>query len=191
MKSIIDNCKNEIIIKNSKFITLLFKLNNEKDVNTHLKNIKNEYKKADHYCYAYILNNIKKYSDDKEPNKTAGLPILNTLELNNYNLILCVVVRYFGGIKLGSNGLIRAYRKSVAECLKKAKTCNLKKGFLIQITFDFEIHDTIMKIIEKENIINKNYIDIIKYSIITDKKIINQLKSLCEVKIIKEAFIIK
>ena len=92
MKTIKDNIKNELVIKNSKFITLLLKIDssNIKDI---LEEIKKEYPKATHYCYAYIYNEIKHSSDDNEPTGTAGLPMLNVLEHENLNKILCIVIR--------------------------------------------------------------------------------------------------
>ena len=105
MKTIKNNLSNEIIIKNSRFICLLIKINNI-DISDILNNIKLSYPKATHYCYGFIYNNYKKSSDDGEPTGTAGNSILFVLEKNNLNNILCVVIRYFGGIKLGAGGLI-------------------------------------------------------------------------------------
>ena len=88
----------ELEIKKSKFITKLFRVNNIDEVNTILNNVKKEYSDATHCCYAYIVDNIKKSSDDGEPGGTAGIPILQVLEIQNLNYVLCVVIRYFGGI---------------------------------------------------------------------------------------------
>lgn len=110
--------KNEIIIKNSKFITLTYHINEIENVKIILDNIKKEYKKATHYCYAYKVNNLEKAYDDGEPKGTAGLPILNVLNKNGLNNVLCIVIRYFGGTKLGHGGLIRAYTKSASESVK-------------------------------------------------------------------------
>ena len=93
MNTIKYNIINKLIINKSIFITLLIRVNNEDDVEQALSNIKNEYNDATHYCYGYIVNNIKRCSDDGEPGGTAGLPILNTLEAHNLDLVLCVVVR--------------------------------------------------------------------------------------------------
>ena len=130
MKTIKDNIKNELVIKNSKFITLLLKIDSS-NIKNILEEIKKEYPKATHYCYAYIYNEIKHSSDDNEPTGTAGLPMLNVLEHENLNKILCIVIRYFGGIKLGAGGLIRAYTKSVTEVLKEANFLDLEKGYKI------------------------------------------------------------
>ena len=96
-------------------------VDNIEDINNILNNIKNEYKDATHYCYAYIIDNTKRFNDDGEPGGTAGMPILNVIEQNNLNHVLIVVVRYFGGIKLGAGGLVRAYSKISYECIKQDK----------------------------------------------------------------------
>ncbi len=110
---------NEIEIKKSKFITFLYKINDENEVKNILENIKKEHKKARHFVYVYKINNTAKIEEDKEPKGTAGIPIFNVIEKNNLNDILIIVVRYFGGIKLGAGGLFRAYSKSASEIIKK------------------------------------------------------------------------
>lgn len=138
MYTISNNSKYELIIKNSKFITLLYKINNEDIVKKILNNVKEIYPDATHYCYAYIIDNQKKSSDDGEPSKTAGLPILKVLENNQLNHILAIVVRYFGGIKLGANGLIRAYSKCTSNALKENTIKELIQGYNINITFSYQ-----------------------------------------------------
>ncbi|MGN1357728.1 MAG: IMPACT family protein [Bacilli bacterium] len=138
MYTISNNSKYELIIKNSKFITLLYKINNEDIVKDILANVKEMYPDATHYCYAYIIDNQKKSSDDGEPSKTAGLPILKVLENNQLNYILAIVVRYFGGIKLGANGLIRAYSKCTSNALKENTIKELIQGYNINIAFSYQ-----------------------------------------------------
>ena len=77
------NIENTITIEKSKFITSLFYIENEQDITKYMNLVKEKYKNATHYCYAYIIGNIKRFSDDKEPSNTAGMPILNCLEKNN------------------------------------------------------------------------------------------------------------
>lgn len=105
-------------IKKSKFIGLYYKVHSVEEVNTLLTCLKKEHKKARHLPYAYKIDNQIKKSDDKEPSGTAGMPILNVIEKNNLNHVLIVVVRYFGGIKLGSGGLIRAYSKAARATIE-------------------------------------------------------------------------
>lgn len=166
MKTIKENIKNEIIIKNSKFITLLIKITNEKEIKEKLKQVKEDYPKATHYCYTYkIGENIKKAYDDGEPSGTAGLPMLNILDKENITNVLAITIRYFGGIKLGAGGLVRAYSNSVKEALNKVSTNELINGYLVTITFPYNKEDEITKKIEKENIIEKTYLEKITYKV--------------------------
>ena len=112
------NIENEIIIKKSKFITKLYYIDDENEVKDIINSLKKEYKKSTHICYAYIVNRKEKAVDDGEPSHTAGKPILNVLQKKNVTNILCVVIRYFGGIKLGAGGLVRAYTKSASDAFK-------------------------------------------------------------------------
>lgn len=113
----------EIIVDNSKFIGIVkldFKVEDIKEIISYLKK---EYKKSRHVCYAYKTKidgiEYKKYDDDGEPRGTAGVPILSTIENVEYSDILVIVVRYFGGKKLGASKLLRTYRKSANEAIKK------------------------------------------------------------------------
>ncbi|HHW69354.1 MAG TPA: YigZ family protein [Tenericutes bacterium] len=179
MKTIKENTTNDIIIKNSRFITKLVKVNNIDDIDKALNDLKEEYRGATHYCYAYIIGNIKRFNDDGEPGGTAGMPILNVLEKNNLNNILCVVIRYFGGIKLGAGGLVRAYTKSVTEALKTCETNKLVKAMKIDIEFTHDkikLVDTIVNAVEIEN---KVFDLKVKYSIVIENnKIDNILNNL-------------
>lgn len=105
-------------IKKSKFIGLYYYVEAVEEVEKILEGLKKEHKKARHIPYAYKINNQIKKSDDKEPSGTAGLPILNIIEKNNLNNVLLVVIRYYGGIKLGAGGLIRAYSNAAKETIK-------------------------------------------------------------------------
>ena len=111
--------ENEIVIKKSKFITKLYNIDEVDEVENIINELKKEYKKATHFCFAYSINGQEKAFDDGEPSHTAGLPILNVIHMKNLNNILIVVVRYFGGVKLGAGPLTRAYSKSASEIIKK------------------------------------------------------------------------
>ena len=109
----------EITIKKSRFIAYLYDIQNKEEIPFILESIKKEHKGAKHYPYAYILNNTAGKSDDHEPSGTAGLPIYNVLERNKQVNRLIVVIRYYGGIKLGTGGLLRAYSTVASNTLKK------------------------------------------------------------------------
>ena len=180
MNTIIEEKQATTIINKSKFICCLFKINDIDEVEINLNKVKEEYKDATHYCYAYIVDSKKRCSDDKEPSGTAGLPILNVLEKNEMNHILVVVVRYFGGVKLGAGGLVRAYTNSVTNCLEE----NIKEatsGIRLKIMFNYEKVKIIDSLID--NIIDKSFDEIICYEILISKdnyeEIKDKLDSLC------------
>lgn len=177
MYTIKNNSINEIIIKNSKFITLLYKVYSQEDIKNYLKEVKYLYPNATHYCYAYILNNEKKSSDDGEPSGTAGTPILNILESNNLNYVLSIVVRYFGGIKLGSSGLIRAYSRSIKEALKENTLTELIEGINVNITFSWSNIKQIDYLLKDQLINKKEYLDNITYNISIPINILDTLKN--------------
>lgn len=165
MQTIKNNTHNEIIIKNSRFICYLYKIKNIEDINTILNNLKKEHINANHHCYAYIIDNIKKSSDDGEPGGTAGIPILKVLENNNLNNILAIVVRYFGGIKLGAGGLVRAYTKSITNTISNDNIVNLIKGYNLEIEFNYNQVKEIDYLLKDININNKIFDTNIKYNI--------------------------
>ena len=99
-------------IKKSKFIAYYYELDTPEDIKIIIDELKKEHKKAKHIVYAYKFGNTAGKTDDKEPSGTAGLPLYNLLEVNNLNNKMIVVVRYFGGIKLGAGPLMRAYKNA-------------------------------------------------------------------------------
>ena len=105
-------------IKKSKFYGYLYELDSLDEVDVILDTIKKENKKARHFPYAYKFNNTAKKTDDKEPSGTCGTPLLNVLERNNLNKHIIIVVRYFGGIKLGAGPLLRSYSKAANDVIK-------------------------------------------------------------------------
>lgn len=165
MYTISNNSIKEISIKNSKFITLLYKVYSLEEIKNLINNTKDLYPNATHYCYGYILNNTKKSFDDGEPSGTAGTPILNILEANNLNYTLAIVVRYFGGIKLGASGLIRAYSRSIKDSLKENPLKELIPGINITITFTWPNQKKIDYLLKEYKINTKEYLDNITYNI--------------------------
>lgn len=138
LKSIKEETKNEIIINKSRFISIVCNVNNEEEIKNKINNYKTKYNGATHYCFAYTLPNKQKCEDDGEPKGTAGLPILNVLKKSELENTLCIVIRYFGGIKLGAGGLIRAYSNATKEAINKSDIITLTKGYKIKITFPYE-----------------------------------------------------
>lgn len=189
MNSIESNINNEYIINKSKFITFLYKVNNIDEVNNYLNNIKKKYKDATHYCYSYIIDNVKRFNDDGEPGGTAGMPILNVLENNDLNYILCIVVRYFGGIKLGAGGLVRAYTNSVTSTLSQANIVELQKGYKVKITFNYDLVKSIDNLVKETDVLNKEFNELITYELLVDDELLIKLKNICELEIIENLYI--
>lgn len=168
----------EEIVKKSKFISFLYFVKSIDEVNNYLNDLKAKYKDANHICYAYIVDNNVKYNDDKEPSKTAGFPILNVLKNNDLNYVLAVVVRYFGGIKLGSGNLLRTYLNVTNENLKKTgiKEYKLKKEYII--TCNYDNVNYVNNVLKDEDIINKTFDNFITYEILIDNENIIKIKDL-------------
>lgn len=189
MKSIQKEITSEIIINKSRFITILTNINDIDKVKEKLEEIKKQYKDATHYCYAYIINNHEKCSDNGEPSGTAGMPILNVLKQNDLTNILCVVIRYFGGIKLGAGGLIRAYSTSASVALNKATITNIVNGYNITIEFSYNNLKQIDYLLKNIDI-KKDYQTNITYNFnITETKfnqIENELTKLSKIKLKKQ-----
>ena len=170
MHSIKNSLENTIIIKKSKFITKLYKINNLDEINNILNETKKQYKDSTHICYAYIFNGQEKCSDDGEPNGTAGLPILNILKKNNLTNVLAIVIRYFGGIKLGAGGLVRAYSNSVNDTLKLTQIIELEEAYLVELEFNYSQVKLVDYILIDKTIINKKYDNNIIYSFYLKKE---------------------
>ena len=178
MYSIKNNIENTIIIKKSKFISKLYRINNIEEINNILEQLKKEYNDSTHICYAYIIDGKEKCNDNGEPSGTAGMPILNVLKKNNLDHILAVVIRYFGGIKLGAGGLTRAYSNSVIESLNNSTIIELVKGYYIQIEFDFSQKKTVDYILNNISIKEITFDTNIIYKLyLSNQDIINELKN--------------
>ena len=111
---------NEIVIEKSRFICYMKKAESEQEYRGYLAAVRKKHHDASHVCSAFICGNIRRSSDDGEPSGTAGAPILSVLDKAGLDRTCALVVRYFGGVKLGAGGLIRAYSRAVGDCLKQA-----------------------------------------------------------------------
>ncbi len=197
MKSILGSSTSKIEVKKSEFIVSLKNINTVNQAKEFIEEINLKYADARHNCYAYIVNGMEKCSDDGEPSGTAGLPILNVLQHNDMDNIVCVVTRYFGGIKLGAGGLVRAYSKSVSNALLNSEIISLVKGYVISIEFDYTDNKLIDYNLKEYKILNKEYLNKIKYQLHIKqseydklKEILNKINHLIEINILKELDII-
>lgn len=111
--------KEELIVKKSRFVSILYEINNEEEVKEILDNLKKEHSKAKHFPYAYVINGTARKSDDKEPHNTAGMQIYNTLNYAGLDHHLLVVIRYFGGTLLGAGNLLRTYLAAAKKVVDK------------------------------------------------------------------------
>lgn len=142
MQSIKKTVKKTIVINKSTFINYLIHVRCVDDVLIALDSVKKQHPDASHYCTAYLIGNhqeIQKANDDGEPSKTAGYPMLDVLKKHHLTDVLSVTVRYFGGIKLGAGGLVRAYTKSVAENILTATFSTLTTYCIIEATVSFDM----------------------------------------------------
>lgn len=158
MQTIKEKVIKEFIINKSKFITKMYPVFTKEEIDNILEQLKIDYKDATHICYAYILeDNIKRANDDGEPSGTAGMPILNVLEQKKLNYILAVVIRYFGGIKLGAGGLVRAYSNCVAQALDEKDFTDLVPGIILELIYEYGNAKTIDNILENSIILDKSF----------------------------------
>ncbi len=155
----------EIVEKKSKFIANIVKIETQKEAEEKIKEIKKKYYDAKHNCIAYrvyeLENLIEKSSDDGEPSGTAGGPMLNILRNQELGNILVVVTRYFGGILLGTGGLVRAYSEATLAALKKAEKVKRVLGIEIQVNLKYSQFDNLKYYCQKRkiNISNTNYLE--------------------------------
>lgn len=172
--------------KGSKFLSFLHQINTEEEAKEILKKYKKEYFDARHHCYALILNNdssLQKYSDDGEPAHTAGTPILNKLKSYELTNVICVVVRFFGGTKLGVPGLIEAYKESTEDAIKNTEIISKEITCKISISTDYESINDLMRLcklyeieIENQKYENDKIITELNYALKNKNSILNSIE---------------
>lgn len=174
----------EIVEKKSKFIANIFYVESIEDVENKLKEIRKKYYDAKHNCFAFRLDkdNISRFSDDGEPSGTAGSPMLNILEGRNLSNVLVVVTRYFGGILLGTGGLVRAYSDATIKAIENANIVSKVFGNVVNIEVEYKDLDNFKYYLKNENINIEDisYVEKIIIKIeLTDEELkkINQLKN--------------
>ncbi len=140
--TIADRCETSFIEKRSEFLGYLAPVTTNDEAVAFINEIKSSHRKAKHHVYAYILrdSNITRYSDDGEPQGTAGIPVLDVLQKQNLTDLCCVVVRYFGGILLGGGGLVRAYSHSAALTCEAAKIQHMCESCPVTLIMDYTLY---------------------------------------------------
>ncbi len=147
----------EQVIKKSRFITHITRATNKAEAKLYIQSIKQQYPDARHHCWAYIAGHPTAttdigFSDDGEPSGTAGKPILNVLQHRAIGEIVLVVVRYFGGIKLGAGGLVRAYSSSASLAMDKLETEILVPSKTFTISFNYNHENNIKHLLETSGV---------------------------------------
>ena len=157
---------NTIEIERSRFICYLNRCFNEQQCRDYIAHIRKLHPDATHHCTAFICDgkNIQRTNDDGEPSKTAGKPMIEVLLKNDMVDICAVVVRYFGGIKLGAGGLIRAYGKSVSEALAVACLVESQMMDIYSLDFDYSYIDKIEYLLKDIEILSKDYQESVTYT---------------------------
>ncbi|MCR8967689.1 YigZ family protein [Streptococcus zalophi] len=154
-KTIAKNGENEQEIKKSRFICQMKRVSSEEEGKAFIADIKKKHYKATHSCSAMIIGEnglIKRSSDDGEPSGTAGVPMLTVLEKQQLTNVVAVVTRYFGGIKLGAGGLIRAYAGSVSEAINTLGKVEVKQLEGVKIQLSYTQYQTLSQFLEAENL---------------------------------------
>lgn len=169
MKTIAKAVQSEINVKKSQFICSLFPTKTKKESKEIIARLNSQYNDATHNCTAYIVSDGEGFDDDGEPGGTAGKPMINVLRKNDLHNVTAVVTRYFGGIKLGAGGLVRAYSKSVLEAINEAEILEVEQYDVYTLVFEYSD----IKITDGEvrnnnlEVIDKNYSDKVSYDVVS------------------------
>ncbi len=191
-KTIEESISSQIIEKKSKFISSLFYIESVEDAEKIIRQIKKKYHDARHNCYAYVVqdkdgNMIEKSSDDGEPSGTAGFPMLTILKGNELCNVLAIVTRYFGGILLGTGGLVRAYSEVTSKALEEAKIITMERGKQIKVTISYAEIENFKYYCRKNNIsiVKEEYSNNVEFWIEVPNKTFNIMKKELDKKILK------
>ena len=183
-KTIKENISGQIVEKKSKFIANIFYIDSIEEAEEIIKNTKKKYYDAKHNCYAYIVidkdgNIVERCSDDGEPSGTAGQPILSILKGNNLCNIVVIVTRYFGGILLGTGGLVRAYSQATTNALMQANYIVKERGKEIKAIVSYSEIENFKYFCRKNNIkiLKEEYLDNVEFIIEISNEMLEKMKS--------------
>ena len=168
--------------KKSEFIGYAKRVENEEDAKAFVAEIKNKHKQARHNCWAYVIGQnmgIQRYSDDGEPQGTAGIPILEVMKKSGITDCAVVVTRYFGGVLLGAGGLTRAYTKGASIAVKNAGVVEKVEGLKVSGTIDYDLFGKIQYICAQNNwhIEDTEYTDSVTIHILTEKDKVEEIEN--------------
>ncbi len=187
-KTIAYDVESEIVEKKSRFITNIYYVESEQEAEQRIKEIRKKYFDAKHHCFAYNIYDenqiVSRFSDDGEPSGTAGSPMLNILTSANIKNVVVIVTRYFGGILLGTGGLLRAYTGGLQDAISQAQIVNKDYGLIANFVVPYSDFEKLKYYFKNEsiNIINEEYEQDVKVHFeITEEKynhIINKKEEL-------------
>ncbi len=178
---VIKNSEAEFIVDKSRFIAYLLAVNSENKAKDLLNETRKKYHNATHVCYAYRIANIERSSDDGEPSGTAGMPLLLFLKNKDLDNVLVMVVRYFGGIKLGTNGLVKAYSKAASLAYDNAKIAEVIMLNKYQITLAYDVAEKIRRLlIKNDHILDVIYDEEVTIIFTADENILNKIKEITQ-----------
>jgi uncharacterized YigZ family protein len=190
----------ELIINKSRFISECFHVLSEEDAMKEINKVRQKYPDASHHCYAYMVKGeatIYRFNDDGEPGGTAGMPILQVIQQKEINNVLVVVTRYFGGIKLGAGGLVRAYSRAASEVLQRAQRVKMVLCNQGMIEVEYHLLGVLEYFLKQRGIpiLDIDYQEKVCFSVITNEKWENFTTSVQDIcngravcKMIKSAF---
>ncbi|MBQ3115668.1 MAG: YigZ family protein [Clostridia bacterium] len=153
--TVTERAENTTVIERSKFICSISGVKDEAEAKEFIEKVRKTHSLANHNCYAYIADDkglIQKFSDDGEPQGTAGLPMLEVLKNKKMYKTVAVVTRYFGGIKLGTGGLTRAYGGAVSDVLALAKIADMQQADILKTVLDYEGYSRLIKLLSVQDV---------------------------------------
>lgn len=169
MRTIAKAVESEINVKKSQFICHLFPTKTKKESKEIILKVNEQYNDATHNCTAYIVSDGEGFDDDGEPGGTAGKPMINVLRKNDLHNVTAIVTRYFGGIKLGAGGLVRAYSKSVLEAINEAEILEVELYDVYTLVFEYSDIKLVDGEVRNNNleVTSKDYSDKVTYDVVS------------------------
>ena len=158
MYTVLERVEAQITKDRSIFIAILFHVTSIENVKQYLEAAREDFPKAKHYCYAYVIDDKEKCSDDGEPSKTAGRPLLELLKKKNLNETLIVVVRYFGGVLLGASRLMSTYIEVGVNVIDHADIVEIAERYIYHASLTYSEFDTLKRLIKREDFSLENLI---------------------------------
>ncbi len=182
-RSVVGETVAERIIEKSRFLAYAAHVGSEEDARAYLSKVRSFHPMATHVCYGYIadkLGNLQRFSDDGEPQGTAGMPILGVLKAQELRETLIAVVRYFGGVKLGAGGLVRAYAGCAAEGLEMSEIKNYETGVEVELLVDYSEVNAAMRFLEGETVLARDFSSLARFTVMVREGEVDNFRARAE-----------